>query len=490
MKSIGLIFPHQLFKKNPIIKTCNEVYLLEDSLYFGDKYNLLKFHKQKLVFHRASMKKYAQELETQGLVVHYIEYNKEKTIMEILPELDNNKIVVVDPTDYLLERRLRRRFKERLTLLKSPLFINSKEDNQNYLKDGKLFMQEFYKYQRKRLNILMDNEGPAGGKWSFDDENRKKIPKAYYPEIPADSTHQEDVEILEAIRYVEEKFPENPGNTQTFSYATDSMGAEKILQHFCKERLHLFGDYEDAIVKDSSQLYHSILSPYLNSGLLEPLEVVHTILRYAQKNDISLNSTEGFVRQIIGWREFIRMVYEEHSVSMRKKNEWKHSNKLDESWYQGSTGLTPVDQTIKKTLNTAYAHHIERLMILGNAMFLCNIHPDEVYCWFMEMYIDAYDWVMVPNVYGMTQSTQKGLMTTKPYISGSNYIKKMSDYSTGEWADIWDALYWDTIITNLDELMKNGRMHFVTARAKKFTLEQKQDYVKKAKAFRSSYKKI
>ncbi len=332
----------------------------------------------------------------------------------------------------------------------------------------------------------MDADGPVGGRWSYDDENRKKVPQSHYPEIPYDPPHNDNPYVTEAIAYVQQRFPSNYGDLENFSYAINREQALEALQVFCTQRLHLFGDYEDAIVKDRSQLYHSMLSAYLNIGLISPMEVVEQVLSFSAENNIAINNTEGIIRQIIGWREFIRMTYEEHGVSMRVENQWNHTLALSKKWYEGRVGIEPVDSTITKALKTAYSHHIERLMIMGNFMFLCKIKPTQIYNWFMEMYIDSYDWVMVPNVYGMTQSTQKGLMTTKPYISGSNYIKKMSDYTKGPWADIWDALYWNMIIENLDELAANGRMHFVTARAKKFTPQEKKIYLQKAEAFYQS----
>lgn len=482
MKTIGLIFPHQLFDKHPVLEHTDEVYLVEDSLFFGDKHNPLKFHKQKLVFHRATMQAYKKTLELQGVTVHYIEYQPTLTITDTIKDIIPANVICVDPTDYLLERRIKRSIPE-LTFLDSPLFINTRQDNRDYLSKGKLFMQEFYKFQRTRLDILMTDGKPTGGKWSFDEANRKKIPRSHYSEIPIEPPQNNNAFITEAKKYIQEKFPKNYGSLEYFQYAVTREEALEALNIFCDQRLHLFGDYEDAIVKDRSQLYHSILSPYINIGLLSPMEVVEKIMHHAQENDIGLNNTEGIIRQIIGWREFIRMVYEKHGTHMRTGNEWHHTRNLSQNWYKGTTGIDPVDTTISKSLRSAYAHHIERLMIMGNIMFLAEIEPQQIYNWFMELYIDAYDWVMVPNVYGMTQSTQKGLMTTKPYISGSNYIKKMSDYKNGPWSEIWDALYWNMIIKNLDELAANGRMHFVTSRAKKFTPQEKKDHQDKAKEF-------
>jgi deoxyribodipyrimidine photolyase-related protein len=481
----GIIFPNQLFEHNPVLEHTNEVYLIEDSLFFGDKYNPMKFHKQKLVLHRASMKAYQHQLEQQGVTVTYVNYDPLKTIEDVIKDLHIQEVVCVDPVDFLLRKRLKRVFPT-LEFLHSPLFINTQVDNEEYLKNGKLFMHEFYKYQRQRLNILMDNDGPVGGRLSFDDENRKKVPKSHYPEIPADPIVKDNTYIEEALSYVQENFPENYGSLETFSYGVTRPEALEVLSQFCKQRLHLFGDYEDAIVKDRVQLYHSMLSAYLNIGLLTPQEVVDTILSYAEEHNIPINNTEGIIRQIIGWREFIRLVYDNFGTELRNANEWRHTNPLPSSFYNATTGIEPIDTTITKTLTYAYVHHIERLMVLGNFFFLTKIEPNEVYQWFMELYIDAYDWVMVPNVYGMVLQTKKNLMTTKPYISGSNYVRKMSDYSKGSWSDIWDALYWNTIIENLEELKANGRMHFVTARAASFDAETKQQYEQIAKEFHQS----
>lgn len=478
MKTIGLIFPHQLFDQHPILKEqCDEIYLIEDSLFFGDKHTQLQFHKQKLVFHRASMRSYFDTLKDSYSNIHYIEHDSTKTIGNILDELQADNIICIDPTDYLLERRLRRR-SENLTLLSTPLFINTKEKNNQWHNDNpKYFMQEFYKHQRRRLNILVTESGqPIGGKWSFDEENRKKIPKTEIPEIPKEPLDNTNDYVIEARAYINAKFPDNYGSMESFWYPIDHTSAQSWFQEFLEIRFEKFGVYEDAMVNEHSMLYHSVLSPLLNVGLLDPLDVVQQAINHAEKNDIPLNSLEGFVRQIIGWREYIRMLYEHEGVTMRTNNQWEHTRDLDTSYWSGETGIYPIDESITRILKTGYAHHIERLMLHGNFLFLNEIKPDDTYRWFMEMFIDSYDWVMVPNVYGMTQNTSHGLMTTKPYISGSNYVTKMSNYKKEPWTKIWDGLYWSFIIKHLDYLTKNGRMFFVTNRAAKFTNQQKQEY--------------
>jgi deoxyribodipyrimidine photolyase-related protein len=190
-----------------------------------------------------------------------------------------------------------------------------------------------------------------------------------------------------------------------------------------------------------------------------------------------LNSLEGFIRQIIGWREFIRIVYEREGNKQRTKNYWGFDRKIPESFWQGTTGILPVDNVIKKVLQTGYSHHIERLMVIGNFMLLCEFHPDEVYRWFMEMYVDAYDWVMVPNVYGMTQFADGGMMTTKPYISGSNYLLKMSDYQKGGWTEIWDGLFWRFMHVNRDLFLKNPRLSMLVKTFDKMPEKKRKKHI-------------
>ncbi|RYF43002.1 MAG: cryptochrome/photolyase family protein, partial [Cytophagaceae bacterium] len=226
---------------------------------------------------------------------------------------------------------------------------------------------------------------------------------------------------------------------------------------FLEERLELFGPYEDAIAQQYPQMFHSVISPLLNNGLLTPQHVVETTLHFAEIHNTPIESLEGFIRQIIGWREYMRATYVRYGREMRTRNHLNHSRSLDGSWWTGNTGLEPVDTTIHSVLSTGYAHHIERLMILGNAMLLLRIHPDEVYEWFMSLFIDAYDWVMVPNAYAMSQFAAGDKITTKPYISGSNYIFKMSDYKKGDWAGQWDALYWRFIADNRTLFENNYR---------------------------------
>jgi deoxyribodipyrimidine photolyase-related protein len=275
----------------------------------------------------------------------------------------------------------------------------------------------------------------------------------------------------------------NYGDIESFYSPITHKKAEEHLNQFIQERFVLFGDYEDAIVKEEHWLWHSVLTPMLNIGLLCPKQIINEVLNAHSVQHFPLNSLEGFIRQILGWREFIRGIYTLDGVKQRTTNHFGYSRKIPKSFWTGDTGIVPIDQTIKKLLKTGYSHHIERLMVMGNFMMLCEFDPDEVYQWFMEMYVDAYDWVMVPNVYGMTQYADGGLMTTKPYCSGSNYILKMSDYKKGEWCKTWNALYWRFIYVNQEEFAKNIRMSMMVNLARKMEGPKMDEQLKIAEEF-------
>jgi deoxyribodipyrimidine photolyase-related protein len=287
----------------------------------------------------------------------------------------------------------------------------------------------------------------------MDADNRKPLPTGHVP--PAVARPPEDEYVRAARRYVRRTFPDAPGDDEPFDYPTGPDQARAGLADFVAHRLTRFGDYEDAISTRHAVLYHSVLTPALNTGLLSPREVLDAVLARPR---VPLNSREGFVRQIIGWREFVRLAYLAHGRRQRTRNAWQQTRPLPPGFYDGTTGVRPVDDVIRRVLRTGYCHHIERLMILGNFLLLCDTDPDAVYRWFMELFVDAYDWVMVPNVYGMSQHADGGLMTTKPYVSGSAYVRKMSDYPTGPWCRVWDALYWRFIDRHAREFRQNPRM--------------------------------
>ena len=454
----AIVYPHQLWKNNAAVAAAQSVVLVEDPLFFTQ----YQFHSQKLLLHRASMTEYAETCKGLGKQVQRIESKSITDSSEIGTILKSKKIkraIVVEPTDYWLKRRVSagcRDAQVELEWLPDHSYLTPVEVMQQWTENKKHYhFTDFYMHQRKRLKLLLDANGkPIGGKWTFDTDNRKKLPKSIT--VPQLRTLNERPSVAEAKRYVAKVFPNALGTVDAFFYPVTHEDAAKWLDAFIDERLASFGDFEDAISKQEAFLFHSVLTPMLNIGLLTPTQIIERVV--SKSNEVSLNSLEGFLRQVIGWREFIRLVYIHAGSRQRTTNAWKLTRSLPASFYTGSTGIVPFDQSVLRTLKYAYCHHIERLMVLGNFILLCDIEPDSVYQWFMELFIDAYDWVMVPNVYGMSQHADGGLMTTKPYISGSSYILKMSDYARGDWCEVWDALYWRFIDREREFFSSNPRM--------------------------------
>ena len=489
MSCINIIFPNQLFEKSFSISNGCKTYLIEEYLFFK-QYN---FHKQKIFFHRSSMKSYQDFLIKKGVEVIYVDsYNENSDVRNFLSNTEISKINIYHPEDNWLEKRIKETCqinKIEIKIYENPLFLTSRDSLFPFFnpEKKKLFQTSFYKNQRKKFNILINEyDKPSGGKWTYDDMNRKKFPKnKKTPSI--DYSKIKSINFLDSYNYVENNFAKNFGEINSFQlYPTDFKSAKIWFNNFLKTRFDEFGIYEDAVLINESIINHSVISPLINSGLLEPKYIVETSLDYYKKYDIPLNSMEGFIRQIIGWREFIRGVYYSKGTEERTKNYWNFKRKIPKSFYEGSTGIDPIDDTIKKVKKTAYGNHIERLMILGNFMVLCEFDPDEVYKWFMEVFIDSYDWVMVPNVYGMSQFADGGLMSTKPYISSSNYIIKMSDYKKGSWSEIWDGLFWTFMDKQRDFFKKNPRMRMLISSFDKMDSMKKEKLLIDADNFLNS----
>ncbi len=480
---IALIFPHQLFRDNPVLSLTKNVYLIEESRFFTD----FNFHKKKLLFHRKSMLAYKNELSSRGYHIRYVKQETPNTgsyLSQLISQKILKEVYITDLCDHKLMHRLQKICKQNqksLYIKESPGFLTSKAVLEEFFTTRKNFsMASFYIAQRKRLKILLKNEKPIGGKWSFDPENRKKLPRSFQITEPV---MLKDAPLQHSASQIKEEYSKNPGLIEDFIFPVSRPDARIWLNDFVTNRLKYFGDYEDSISAGHVFVFHSVLSPLLNSGLLTPQEVLETVLTAAEHNEIRINSLEGFVRQIIGWREFIRGAYLFIGEKQRKANFWNCTNMLPNAFYDGTTGIKPMDTIVNRVVNHCYCHHIERLMILGNFMLLCEIHPDEVYRWFMELFIDAYDWVMVPNVYGMSQYADGGVITSKPYISSSNYIRKMSDFPAGPWCEIWDALFWRFVEKHRDVFAENPRMKVMFSQLKRMGNKKVKDHLKTADKF-------
>ena len=493
MKKIFLIFPNQLFKIKKQFIDIKYIALIQDSLFFGsDTEWKQKFHSQKVIFHKATMDYYKEELKKQGHNVIYVKHKMNTRTEDNLNYLFKkgfDYFITYEAFDWSLEKRTKDfsiRNNIKLEIRKSEMFLTSKDLSDEIINQKKIYgMQKFYRLQRKNLNILIDSNGyPTGGDWSFDKLNRKKPPKSI--KFPKISTINTNKFIAKAKKDVSINYGEYYGSFENFNYPVTHKDAEEWLDTFLLERFNLFGDYEDAINSNHKTLWHSILSPLINSGLLTPKEIIDKSWDFYKSNNIRINCYEGFIRQIVGWREFILLMYKRSSLELRNGNFWDFEDKpIPSCFYTGQTGIRPLDDSIKNILETGYAHHIERLMIVGNLMLLCRFHPNQVYKWFMELFIDSYDWVMVPNVYGMSQFSDGGLFATKPYISGSNYIKKMSNYKSEDWCTTWDSLFWTFIDDYKNKFKDQYRLSMILRNLEKMDPNKKMNHRRNANKFMS-----
>lgn len=496
--NVTIVYPHQLFRISDAeaISSGQTVFLIEEPLFF----TRLKFHKQKILLHRASMQAYKDYLQKHDCTVHYLSATDfsgtHDTLRYIAEHLDGESVSITRPSDYLLRQRLKEWSDKQdigIDWCASPLFLTDRSRLADFFQGkSKVRMAQFYKDQRRGMDILVTAGGePEGGQWSFDEDNREPLPEDKdFPQLPSENgSHY----VQEAKEYVRKHFGDHYGTVENFFYPVTRRQALNWLEAFFEDRFVNFGPYEDAFSKDShSYLWHSVLTPFLNIGLVTPREVVDKAVSFADTHDVPINSLEGFIRQIIGWREFMHGLYLHKGSDIRSQNFFDHTRELPEGFWSAETGMPPVDAVIEKVIQTGYAHHIERLMVLANYMTLTEMHPHDVYGWFMEMFIDAYDWVMVPNVYSMGLFADGGVMATKPYVASSNYVTKMSDWKRDKdnqdhWSYRWDALYWRFLDKHREFFESNARLSRVTSHLDRMGSDALSDYRHTAKSLLSSH---
>jgi deoxyribodipyrimidine photolyase-related protein len=482
-----LVLGNQLFDPTKNLSKVNKkttvIFMREDA----ELCQYYKFHKHKIIFFLSAMRAYANDLEKKGFLVHYEKLNStafksyEEALKAFLKKQKSETLYNFEIEDKFFEKRintLTAELKIKQETWQSPMFLTPRPLFKESISQHKRpFMKNFYELQRKRLKILVDkNNKPSGGQWSFDKDNRKALPLSIHP--PEIKIPKLKKEIIEVSQIVENEFPSHPGESKNFWLPVDREGARSWLNDFLNDRLSSFGPFEDALPTHSDFVFHSVLTPFLNTGLLTPDEVVEQTLIFAKKNKTPLGSVEGFIRQIIGWREFIRGIYQNFSEKQESSNFWKHEKKLTTHWYTGETGIPPLDATLKKVIRYGYCHHIERLMVLGSLMLLLEIHPQEAHRWFMEMFVDSSDWVMGPNVYGMALFSDGGIFATKPYFCGSNYYMKMGpfkkDKNSSSWSDGVDGLYWQFIEKHKSFFLKNPRLSMMARSVEKMKADRKK----------------
>ena len=486
--SLLIILGNQLFPIEEIKRTKIKKVFMKEDLGLCTNY---RHHKLKIFFFLSSMRQYRDYLLENGYEVIYHSIDDQSFDVDFLKALDQEiKENSISDLGYfeIEDDEFNDKFKSFLKEKKiktnefqSPMFLCSKTEFKDFFGNKSLRMVSFYQMMRKKYDLLMDGDKPEGGKWSFDAENRKKLPKNIeIPVLPKLKTTDFESELKQTI---ESKFTNHPGKLEKVWFPTNRSNSIKWLKNFLEKRFVKFGDYEDAIDSDHNFIFHSALSPLLNIGLLTPSEVIKETIEFSKKNEIPLNSLEGFIRQIIGWREFIRGTYHQKGEEERQSNFFNHHHKLTDAWYAGETGIPPLDDAIKDCLNYGYTHHIPRLMVISNLMTLSRIHPEEIYKWFMEMFIDSSEWVMVPNVFGMGTFADGGIFATKPYSCGSNYLLKMSNYKKGPWCDVVDGLYWKFMSDNKKFFASNPRLSILPRSLDRMKPERKKLIFKEADNF-------
>ena len=490
MKKLQIILGNQLFPISEITKLGSPfIFMAEDE----DLCSEPKNHKLKILNFLISMREYRDELIKQGFKVFYTsiddpEFKKpyELKLLEVLKKEKIDEVFFYEIEDYLFEKKIKDLLSKnfiKFSIMASPMFLCSRDKFLKFSENNKVHrMASFYQMMRKELGILVDeNNKPIGGKWSFDADNRKKLPKDI--NLPEKPKKRPSIYLQDLGKIVNLKFKDHPGTTKNHWVPFNRIQALELLDDFLENKLENFGKYEDAIDLNNNFLFHSAISPVLNMGLITPQDVIEKTFIYHERKQFPLNSLEGFIRQVIGWREFIRGIYNLKGRDESNGNFWNHDRFLTKDWYEGTTGITPLDDTIKDCVNYGYTHHIPRLMIIANIMNLSRIHPAEIYKWFMEMFVDSADWVMTPNVYGMGTFADGGLFATKPYSCGSNYILKMSNYKKGEWCETLDGLYWSFISDNESFFKKNPRLSIICSSLNRMDPKRKEIIFNKANNF-------
>ena len=433
----------------------------------------VKHHPKKIAFIFSAMRHFADTLKASGWRVLYSKIddpqNSHNIIGEVLryaEKVEANELFVTKPGEWRLIELLENT-PLKVSIIEDDRFIASHAEFENWAHDKKaLRMEFFYREMRRKTGLLMDSDKPTGGKWNFDQENRKSPPKEIITTEPTIFKHDEITKDVLAL--VNERYSSHFGEIYPFDYAVTPEDANIILDKFIQHSLPFFGDYQDAMMLDEPFLYHALISLYLNTGLLDPLETCRKVEEAFINGDAPLNAVEGFIRQIIGWREYIRGIYFLKGPGYTDQNYLKAKRKLPSFYWSGDTKMRCVSQAVLQTKNHSYAHHIQRLMVTGNFALLADVDPKEVHQWYLSVYIDAFEWVEAPNTLGMSQFSDGGLVASKPYISSGAYINRMSNYckschydvkdKLGDRACPFNALYWDFLIRHKEKFSSNPRM--------------------------------
>lgn len=457
-------------------------------------------HKKKLAFIFSAMRHFAEELVKLGFKVEYIKLDDESNLgsfdlelKRVVEKYKPSKIAITEPSEYRIWNKVlnwQKTFSQNFEIFPDNRFLCSQIEFRKWAKDKKqLRLEFFYREMRKKHKILLDKfEKPVGGKWNYDDQNRKS-PKNNM-KSPKRISHKKDKITLEVLDLVAKKFANNFGDLLPFHFAINRDQALIEAKHFIDEILPNFGDYQDAMVTNEAYLFHSLLSSYINVGLLMPLELCKMAENSYYNNKAPLNAVEGFIRQILGWREYVRGIYWLKMPQYLENNFLAANRNLPKFYWGEKSNMFCLDEVIKQTKKHAYSHHIQRLMITGNFALISGIDPKQVHEWYLAVYADAFEWVELPNTIGMALHADAGLMASKPYAASGKYISKMSNFckscsfnpeiTIGENACPFNSLYWNFMYKNEEKLKNNQRLQFVYPTWYKMTEEKRLAIIKQA----------
>lgn len=502
MKTLRFILGDQLSRSISSLEDCDrerDIVLMAE---VSEEATYVRHHPQKIALVLSAMRHFARELEDEGFTVDYVRMDDEGNTGSFSAELkravarhDADRVVVTEPGEWRVLELMQSWDKETglpVEITRDSRFLSSRREFEEWASGRKsLRMEFFYREMRRKTGWLMEGDKPVGGQWNYDANNRKSLPKGLA--LPKRMRFEPDSITLEVLDLVSDQFGDHFGELESFGWPVTRKEALDALAHFIDDCLPGFGDYQDAMKSGEDFLFHSLVSPCLNLGLLEAREVCEAVLDAYKQGQAPLAATEGFLRQVLGWREFVRGLYWMHMPDYGDSN-FLHANRsLPEFYWTAETPMKCLAQTIDATRRNAYAHHIQRLMITGNFALLAGIDPAEVEAWYLAVYADAYEWVELPNTHGMALFADGGLMASKPYAASGAYINRMSDYCadcafdpkkrSGEGACPFNFLYWHFLIRNEDRLRSNPRMGLSYRNLDRLDEEQRDRIQQQAEAF-------
>ena len=500
--TLVVLFGDQLSLNLSALQQCDKdksVVLMAEAL---EEATHIKHHKKKIAFIFSAMRHFANALKEQGWRVQYVELEDpantgsfDGEIKRAVADLAPDNVCMTEPSEWRVLQSMQAladHLKVAVDILPDTRFIASHDEFASWASGRKqLRMEYFYRDMRRKTGLLMDGDEPVQGRWNFDTDNRNAAEPDLF--MPQPLKFEPDAVTRDVLELVGRRFADHIGDLEPFWFGVTGEQANQALEHFVTEALARFGDYQDAMLEGEEFLYHSVLSHYINVGLLDPLDVCCRVAEAFEKGNVPINAAEGYIRQIIGWREYVRGIYWLHMPEYVERNYLNAQRDLPSLYWTGETPMACLRAAVGQTKRQAYAHHIQRLMVTGNFAMLVGVDPRQVHEWYLAVYADAFEWVELPNTLGMSQFGDGGLLGSKPYASSGNYINKMSNHcsncqfdvkkKTGDGACPFNALYWDFLARNEEKLASNPRLGQMYATWRRMGEDKQSEYRASAASF-------